>query len=1286
MPSSLAEFKGFVRGREGRCVWSDAQLARALRRVVHWSEPEGAEAFSEQPRDNIGRFASNQHGTTLDDGHEVEFIPHDKQRPDETTIMVHTKKLDKAWKEADAGYHLPAEGEGKSEIKGRRDDFERFLKKNEPVQASRAVLDADGGVSFVDGRHRFAVLRDRGAERVAVTVPKSQADHFRDKFGVKGHEKFSEQYHSFAVKEEDSGRWVTLEGGTHVHITNGRVDKGPPHLTGRAAHQEHAAKAVQHAIAKRPETPTQGKQEGIDHEEVKKHALNLLRALGTKPEELSPDFGKPEDIAETDHPTAPQAKPQLAGQTQPDAAKPAETSIDMPHLRKLGPGPGGTQSDERSIDPTQPRESTRAVMERILARDEAEAKHQPLTPRAKAAAANAAKLRQELDAGKYGPKEEQSGTAAQNKTSTGREATSGINGGNQRATSGSSLPKTETTRGEQTPEATGVAAGRTSPLGNASVDRTKTEEAVANGGGQSSLNPDPAAPASLEGAHALRSKANELSKPGQDADHKAATEAHEAAAKAFRVVADEQHRKHMQETGQQSHAARDIADTGREHERMAAWHRDKIGKTTQPAPDQNESRLKQEVDKLLAEDRKKGTRSKYKGPAARAIAEQDVRKKLGLTTSESAKTAQDPAAPMRLAHDRAMANVDALHGPKPAEQQVEQVKKILAGNQAAVARLESLPEGERGADHETSLKQAKQSVEGNQRRLKELGVGDEVESNKPNTTPARDGNGNPKVPAGASGQPSPRPTGGAGTSSVPTTAVPPAPDTAAASPNVSALKSAVTAKFGRTPPIAVTQALSRMAHLETALAHGFNPATPEQHQRKFSPEEMTKHRADLAKLKAEVGAAIQGKGEQGGREVSNPSDHERPSKPTDISSSGLPKGLPVKGPSGQTSGASGPDRTSSNASNPQPGLSSDFGKPNSIAETDTPGAQQVLSPNFGKPTSPAETDAGNAPKATRTGAHVPGVTPLPQRTLRTPTGHQGRETEFKNLTAKVKKLFSSLPPEKQMHGPGTAGELHNAIQARLQRMLAGTNMVGGTATPQQYHAMRIEVRELLKKLHGHRGEQFSEQDWGEWSELLQNVDIYTRAGRHADGGDGAEAKVFNEDGPADTPKTVADEIARAASETDREPSDAQKKAGNYRKGKFRLHGYTVAIETPKGAMRRGTNRDGKEWSQEMQHHYGYLLRTLSEADEDHIDVFIGPHPENETLYVVDQVNPKTGRFDEHKVMVGFHSEQEARDAYHENYEDGWQGFAAIRPVMLKDFREWVESEGTGKRIEHQELA
>ena len=153
--------------------------------------------------------------------------------------------------------------------------------------------------------------------------------------------------------------------------------------------------------------------------------------------------------------------------------------------------------------------------------------------------------------------------------------------------------------------------------------------------------------------------------------------------------------------------------------------------------------------------------------------------------------------------------------------------------------------------------------------------------------------------------------------------------------------------------------------------------------------------------------------------------------------------------------------------------------------------------------------------------------------------------------------------------------------------------------------------------------------------------------------------------------SVQTSIANAEQETDTNPSEAQKKAGNYKKGHAKIDGFDVTIENPKGSMRSGTDADGNQWEQEMHNTYGYILGTEG-VDGDHIDVFLSDNPANGDVFVVDQVN-KDGTFDEHKVMYGFASEEEARNAYLSNYEDGWTGLGAITRVSKEEFKKWVDS-------------
>ena len=155
------------------------------------------------------------------------------------------------------------------------------------------------------------------------------------------------------------------------------------------------------------------------------------------------------------------------------------------------------------------------------------------------------------------------------------------------------------------------------------------------------------------------------------------------------------------------------------------------------------------------------------------------------------------------------------------------------------------------------------------------------------------------------------------------------------------------------------------------------------------------------------------------------------------------------------------------------------------------------------------------------------------------------------------------------------------------------------------------------------------------------------------------------------PNAVQAALEAAEQETNTEPTEAQKVAGNYKKGHVKIDGYDVTIENPKGSVRRGTDAKGKQWEQEMQNTYGYIRGTEG-VDGDHIDVFFSEDPSQGDVFVVDQVN-KDGNFDEHKVMYGFPDIESARKAYLANYEDGWTGLGAITPVSKEEFKKWVQS-------------
>lgn len=123
--------------------------------------------------------------------------------------------------------------------------------------------------------------------------------------------------------------------------------------------------------------------------------------------------------------------------------------------------------------------------------------------------------------------------------------------------------------------------------------------------------------------------------------------------------------------------------------------------------------------------------------------------------------------------------------------------------------------------------------------------------------------------------------------------------------------------------------------------------------------------------------------------------------------------------------------------------------------------------------------------------------------------------------------------------------------------------------------------------------------------------------------------------------------------------------------------YTVSIENPKGSIRSGVTLAGEHWRSQMPYDYGYINGTKG-ADGDEVDVFIGPKSFDGGIYIVNQIEPTTGKFDEHKVMMGFASKLDAIKAYDDAYQKGWTGRDSTWEVTPAQFREWLAEDDLTK--------
>lgn len=148
-----------------------------------------------------------------------------------------------------------------------------------------------------------------------------------------------------------------------------------------------------------------------------------------------------------------------------------------------------------------------------------------------------------------------------------------------------------------------------------------------------------------------------------------------------------------------------------------------------------------------------------------------------------------------------------------------------------------------------------------------------------------------------------------------------------------------------------------------------------------------------------------------------------------------------------------------------------------------------------------------------------------------------------------------------------------------------------------------------------------------------------------------------------------------AVKVNREPTAAQKVAGNYKKHHVKFNGLDISIENPRGSKRSGVSADGEEWHSIMPDHYGYIKRTQG-ADGDHIDVYLGQNHKSPKVYIIDQKDAETGRFDEHKCMLGYPDKDAAVAAYKSAFSDKKNRIMKVTRMTIQEFKEWLKNGNT----------
>lgn len=123
-------------------------------------------------------------------------------------------------------------------------------------------------------------------------------------------------------------------------------------------------------------------------------------------------------------------------------------------------------------------------------------------------------------------------------------------------------------------------------------------------------------------------------------------------------------------------------------------------------------------------------------------------------------------------------------------------------------------------------------------------------------------------------------------------------------------------------------------------------------------------------------------------------------------------------------------------------------------------------------------------------------------------------------------------------------------------------------------------------------------------------------------------------------------------------------------GHLDFQGLPIAIENRKGSVRKWKAPNGESGETKMHVGYGYIKRTNG-IDEDEVDVFVGPDPRAEMVYIVEQQIPETGLYDETKCMIGFPNQKQAEQTYNEHYDR--PGFMLYTTAMdIDQFKRWLQ--------------
>lgn len=140
---------------------------------------------------SFSQFIIEQSNYILVDGRKVSIVKPKRARNDQI-VWINTKAFDNIWK-LNKDFYIGINGRGG--IKNRYQRFNMFMRggqdeilpgtvidvqPTDSIELSEVSVNAKGLISFTNGRHRFAWMRDQGLKKIPVVMDKESIQNAKE--------------------------------------------------------------------------------------------------------------------------------------------------------------------------------------------------------------------------------------------------------------------------------------------------------------------------------------------------------------------------------------------------------------------------------------------------------------------------------------------------------------------------------------------------------------------------------------------------------------------------------------------------------------------------------------------------------------------------------------------------------------------------------------------------------------------------------------------------------------------------------------------------------------------------------------------------------------------------------------------------------------------------------------------------------------------------------------------------------------------------------------------------